>query len=70
MPGETAAPFFASVRVRHVVKHDAPPAALVQIAPAELPLAADVQEQIASGIRKAGYAFVEIDPAGYRGVSL
>jgi uncharacterized protein len=61
---------FRIFRVRHVVKHDAPPAALVQIAPAELPLAADVQEQIARGIREAGYASVEIDPSGYRGVSL
>jgi len=61
---------FRIFRVRHVVKHDAPPAALVQIAPAELPLAADVQEEISRGIRKAGYASVEIDPGGYRGPSL
>jgi uncharacterized protein len=61
---------FRIFRVRHVVKHDAPPAALVQIAPAELPLAADVEEQIARGIREAGYVSVEIDPGGYRGVSL
>jgi hypothetical protein len=42
----------------------------VQIAPGELPLAADVQEQIARGIRAAGYVSVEIDPGGYRGPSL
>jgi uncharacterized protein len=61
---------FRIFRVRHVVKNEAPPAALVQIAPAELPLPADVQADIERGIREAGYVFVEIDPAGYRGPSL
>ena len=61
---------FRIFRVRHVVKHDAPPSALVQIAPGELPLAADVQAAIERGIREAGYASVEMDPGGYRGPSL
>ena len=61
---------FRIFRVRHVVRADAPPSALVQIAPAELPLTAEVREEIARGIREAGYVSVEIDPAGYRGLSL
>jgi len=61
---------FRIFRVRHVVKPAAPPAALVQIAPAELPLTASVQIEIERGIREGGYATVEIDPAGYRGPSL
>ncbi len=61
---------FRIFRVRHIVKSDAPPAALVQIAPANLPLAAEVQTAIERGVRAAGYASVEIDPAGYRGPSL
>ena len=61
---------FRVFRVRHIVKHEAPPAALVQIAPAELPLAATVQTEIERGVRGAGYATVEMDPGGYRGPSL
>jgi uncharacterized protein len=61
---------FRVFRVRHVVKHDAPPAALVQIAPDELTLAGPVQTEIERGVREAGYATVEIDPGGYRGPSL
>ena len=61
---------FRVFRVRHVVKHDAPPSALVQIAPGELPLVASVHADIECGVREAGYAFVEIDPGGYRGPSL
>ena len=61
---------FRVFRVRHVVKQDAPPSALVQIAPGELLLAAPVQSEIERGIRAAGYASVEIDPGGYRGPSL
>ena len=60
---------FRVFRVRHVVKHDAPPGALVQIAPGELPLPASVQAEIERGIRASGYANVEIDPGGYRGPS-
>ena len=61
---------FRIFRVRHIVKDAAPPAALVQIAPGELPLAGPVQTEIERGIRDAGYASVEIDPGGYRGPSL
>ena len=61
---------FRVFRVRHVVKQEAPPSALVQIAPGELPLSAPVQSEIERGIRAAGYASVEIDPGGYRGPSL
>ena len=60
---------FRVFRVRHVVKHDGPPGALVQIAPGELSLIASVQTGIERGIRDAGYASVEIDPGGYRGPS-
>jgi uncharacterized protein len=61
---------FRVFRVRHIVRHDAPPGALVQIAPGELPLAATVQTEIERGVREAGYATVETDPGGYRGPSL
>ena len=61
---------FRVFRVRHVVKQEAPPSALVQIAPSEFPLAAPVQSEIERGIRVAGYASVEIDPGGYRGPSV
>ena len=61
---------FRIFRVRHIVKDAAPPAALVQIAPGELPVAGPVQTEIERGIRDAGYAAVEIDPGGYRGPSL
>jgi uncharacterized protein len=61
---------FRVFRVRHVVKPDAPPGALVQIAPAELPLPADMQTDIVCRLREAGYANVEIDPIGYRGASV
>ncbi len=61
---------FRVFRVRHVVKQDAPPSALVQIAPAELPLLANVQADIERGVLAAGYALVQIDPGGYRGPSL
>ena len=61
---------FRIFRVRHIVKHEAPPAALVQIAPGELPLTEPVQIEIERGIRDAGYASVEIDLGGYRGPSL
>ena len=61
---------FRVFRVRHIVKPDALPSALVQIAPADLPLAARMQTEIERGVREAGYASVEIDPGGYRGPSL
>ena len=61
---------FRVFRVRHIVKQGSPPAALVQIAPGELPLAAPERTAIEDGVRAAGYASVEIDPDGYRGPSV
>jgi uncharacterized protein len=61
---------FRVFRVRHVVKHDAPPAALVQLAPSELPLPSPMRADIERGVLSAGYGAVEIDPGGYRGPSL
>jgi len=61
---------FRVFRVRHVIRADAPPDALVQIAPSELPLEPSAQTSIESGVRAAGYCSVQIDPGGYRGPSL
>ncbi len=61
---------FRVFRVRHVVRDGGAPRAILQVAPAEQPLAAAVRVEIEKGIRGAGYAAVEIDPAGYRGPSL
>jgi uncharacterized protein len=61
---------FRVFRVRHVVKPGVPPSALVQIAPGEIVPGSDIRKEIDRAVRKAGYAGVEIDPAGYRGPSL
>jgi uncharacterized protein len=61
---------FRVFRVRHVIREGEPPRALVQVAPAELPLAGTLRDKIERGIRAAGYSAVEIDPHGYRGPSL
>ncbi len=55
---------FRIFRVRYV---DGPTAgAKVQVAPAELTAVASLGSQIEAGLRSAGFAKVEIDPAGYR----
>lgn len=61
---------FRVFRVRHLVRHDTPPGALVQIAPVELPRAVPMRADIERGLREAGYVSAEIDPDGYRGPSL
>ena len=53
---------FRVFRVRHLSAQRA----RVQIAPEEMPRLADVQSEIERLLRAAGYASVEIDPAGYR----
>jgi uncharacterized protein len=56
---------FRVFRVRHLAgERDA--AARVQIAPGEMPRLTELQPAIESGLLAAGYARVEIDPAGYR----
>ncbi len=60
---------FRVFRVRHVVPDKAAPSAAlarVQIAPEEMPRLAAVEQEITVGLLAAGYAGVEIDPAGYR----
>ena len=52
---------FRVFRVRHL----SPDRARVQIAPEEMPRLAAVTAALESGLRAAGYATVEIDPAGY-----
>jgi uncharacterized protein len=54
---------FKVFRVRHLPDG---PRAKVQIAPEEMPRLAAVQREIECGLVAAGYAAVEIDPAGYR----
>jgi pyridinium-3,5-biscarboxylic acid mononucleotide sulfurtransferase len=61
---------FRIFRVRHVAGNSATPRALVQIAPGEMPRLAEVAHAIETGLLAAGYASVEIDPAGYRSASL
>lgn len=55
---------FRVFRVRHLA--DGAPRARVQIAPEEMPRLPQLREILEAGLRAAGYAAVEIDPAGYR----
>ena len=55
---------FRIFRVRHLA--DGPPRARVQIAPEELPRLPQLRAALEAGLLAAGYAAVEIDPAGYR----
>jgi uncharacterized protein len=57
---------FRVFRVRYVAGPLA--GARVQIAPDEMGLLAGLNERLLSGLRNAGFANVEIDPAGYRSV--
>ncbi len=61
---------FRVFRVRHIVERDSPPRAKVLVAPDELARAGELAAELERGILAAGYAGVEIDPAGYRGPSL
>ena len=61
---------FRVFRVRHVVENGQAPRARVLVAPAELEHAQTVAAEIERGLAAAGYAAVELDPAGYRGPSL
>ena len=55
---------FRIFRVRHLA--DGPPRARVQIAPEEMPRLPQLRAALEAGLLAAGYAAVEIDPAGYR----
>jgi PP-loop superfamily ATP-utilizing enzyme len=55
---------FRVFRVRHLA--DGPPRARVQIAPEEMPRLPQLRDALEAGLLAAGYAAVEIDPAGYR----
>ena len=57
---------FRVFRVRHIVGASSPARARVQIAPEEMPRLAGIEPELVRGLRAAGYAEVEIDPAGYR----
>ena len=56
---------FRIFRVRHLAD-SAAPRARVQIAPDEMPRLAQTAHALETGLLAAGYAAVEIDPAGYR----
>ncbi len=55
---------FRIFRVRHLA--GGPPRARVQIAPEEMPRLPQLRAALEAGLLAAGYAAVEIDPAGYR----
>jgi uncharacterized protein len=60
---------FRVFRVRHIVNTGAAhaaPIARVQVAPEEMPRLSAVERELTAGLLSAGYAGVEIDPAGYR----
>ena len=60
---------FRVFRVRHIVNENAAsasPVARVQVAPEELVRLSVVERELTAGLLSAGYAGVEIDPAGYR----
>jgi uncharacterized protein len=57
---------FRVFRVRHLADPAQPIRARVQIAPEEMRRLSDVARELEAGLLDAGYASVEIDPAGYR----
>ena len=57
---------FRVFRVRHLAGDSAAPRARVQIAPDEMPRLPQLTRELETGLLAAGYAAVEIDPAGYR----
>jgi uncharacterized protein len=58
---------FQVFRVRYVAGDS--PGALIQVAPAENGTLQDSRLQVLAGLREVGFGAVEIDPAGYRGIS-
>ena len=60
---------FKVFRVRHIAAPESAAFARVQIAPGEMAGIDSVRESLVTGLVAAGYAGVEIDPAGYRGAS-
>ncbi|MCE9608771.1 MAG: ATP-dependent sacrificial sulfur transferase LarE [Chthoniobacter sp.] len=60
---------FRIFRVRHLAENPDAPRARVQIAPEEMPRLPQLRADLEAGLRAAGYAGVEIDPAGYRSAS-
>ncbi len=57
---------FRVFRVRYIAGAGENASARVQIAPDEMGALAGLRERLLSGLRGAGFANVEIDPAGYR----
>jgi len=57
---------FRIFRVRHIAGNSPLPHARVQIAPDEMPRLPEIARELEAGLLAAGYAAVEIDPAGYR----
>ncbi len=57
---------FKVFRVRHIVENDGAPSAKVQIAPDEMDRVPAFTAALHDGLFAAGYAAVQIDPAGYR----
>lgn len=57
---------FRVFRVRHLAEPSRPARARVQIAPEEMPRLPEVAAKLEAGLLAAGYAAVEVDPAGYR----
>lgn len=60
---------FRVFRVRHLATGAEAPRARVQIAPEEMARAKTASAEIEQGLLAAGYAAMELDPAGYRGPS-
>jgi len=58
---------FRIFRVRYVAGAQA--GARVQIAPEEMPHLSQIESEMRGGLQAAGFAFVEIDPLGYRSAS-
>ena len=60
---------FRVFRVRHIVEREHPPRARLLVAPDELTRLETTRAAIEDALLNAGYASLEIDPAGYRGPS-
>lgn len=61
---------FRIFRVRHLARAETAPRARLQIAPEEMAQIGAHELELERGLIGVGYAAMEIDPAGYRGVSL